>query len=160
MDLPGLPPPHPGSLPQGPGCPWGGGGGDSSFLWSRAPLPTQNSSRKYFCPSDQRGLGSSDQGGKAAKAWGQGGGMPPARPALSVTALMAGEDVEVAVSPWVVGGNALKDDISGGETEAEVSRAGKACGHIHTASGASEGEAGAPRPTCGPRALGRSLSRL
>lgn len=73
---------------------------------------------------------------------------------------MAGEDVEVAVSPWVVGGNALKDDISGGEREPDVSKAGKTCGHLHPAAGASEGEFGALCPTCGPRAPGRSLSRL
>lgn len=41
---------------------------------------------------------------------------------------MAGEDVEVAVSPWVVGGNALKDDISGGEREPDVSEAGRPVG--------------------------------
>lgn len=88
-----------------------------------------------------------------------GGGHQP-DPALSVTALVAREDVEVAVSPWVVSGNALQDDISGREREPEISEAGKTCAHVHMASGASEGEVRVPSPTCGPQALGRSLSRL
>lgn len=46
----------------------------------------------------------------------------------SVTALMACENVEVAVSPRVIGGNALKDDVSGGEREAQVSKAGRYVG--------------------------------
>lgn len=49
-------------------------------------------------------------------------------PARSVTALMACENVEVAVSPRVVSGDALKDDVSGGEKELKVSKAGRHLG--------------------------------
>ena len=72
---------------------------------------------------------------------------------------MARENVEVAVSPRLAGGNALKDDVSGGERTGGE-QGGKTLGHLHLAWRASEGEAGAPCPTCGPQALGRSLSRL
>lgn len=48
--------------------------------------------------------------------------------ARSVTALMARENVEVAVSPRVVSGDALKDDVSGGEKELKVSKAGRHLG--------------------------------
>lgn len=81
--------------------------------------------------------------------------------ARSVTALMARENVEVAVSPWVVGGNALEDDVSGGERELEVSRAGRHLGTSIWPQGHLNGRLESHvLLTCGPQALGRPLSHL
>lgn len=81
--------------------------------------------------------------------------------ARSVTALMARENVEVAVSPWVVGGNALKDDVSGGEREPEVSKAGRHLGTSVWPQGRLKGRLRHHiLPTCGPQALGRPWSHL
>lgn len=166
----GLPPPTP-TL----GC-LRGGRGDSSFLWSSycrgmwggglpSPPQPQNFSGLFlpFGPAKPGAWAPLMQEGPLclkrtlAKARGWGGECHWRGPGCSVAALMAREDVEVAVSPRVVGGNALQDDVSGRARGAEVSKAGWRLGTSVWPQGHLRGRSG---PTCGPQVPGRLLSHL
>lgn len=129
----GLPPPDPGPLPQalGPGLLSGEGGGEVTAassgpviagVWegcSSPPQPPNFSGLLLpFSPAELGAWAPLTSEGPLCLNGLQlrhGRGCHWLGLHCSVAALMAGEDVEVAVSPRVVGGNALQDDVSGGE---------------------------------------------